>query len=85
MNEMIIKASASLRNDYTSISSLAKKTNEPIFITKNGGSDSVILRYNVIVTREFYLALVGGWVVVEGDFKAFGYGCAGFVGNGDEW
>ena len=33
---MYIKASASLRNDYAAISELAKKINEPIYITKNG-------------------------------------------------
>ena len=33
---MIIKASAALRNDYASISNLAKESNEPIYITKNG-------------------------------------------------
>ena len=33
---MIIKASAALRNDYASISNLAKESNEPVYITKNG-------------------------------------------------
>lgn len=33
---MIIKASTALRNDYAWISNLAKETNEPIYITKNG-------------------------------------------------
>ena len=33
---MIIKASAALRNDYASISNLARETSEPIYITKNG-------------------------------------------------
>ena len=37
--DMIIKASASLRNEYTSISNIAKKTKEPIYITKNGEGD----------------------------------------------
>ena len=40
---MIIKASAALRNDYGSISALAKETKEPIYITKNGSNDLVIL------------------------------------------
>ncbi len=40
---MIIKASASLRNNYSEISKLAKETNEPIFITKNGEGDLVLL------------------------------------------
>ncbi len=40
---MIIKPSASLRNKYTEISLLCHKTNEPIFITKNGEGDLVLM------------------------------------------
>lgn len=40
---MIIKPSASLRNKYTEISKLCHKTNEPIFITKNGEGDLVLM------------------------------------------
>lgn len=57
VNEMIIKASASLRNDYTSISSLAKKTNEPIFITKNGEGDGVFMSIDAFEKREQKLEL----------------------------
>jgi len=42
-NHMIIKPSTSIRNHYSEISSLAKKTNEPIFITNNGEGDLVVM------------------------------------------
>ena len=40
---MIIKPSASIRQNYTAISELCKKTQEPIFLTKNGERDLVIM------------------------------------------
>ncbi|MDE7247206.1 MAG: type II toxin-antitoxin system Phd/YefM family antitoxin [Lachnospiraceae bacterium] len=49
---MIIKASAALRNDYTSISNMAKETKEPIYITKNGEGDLVLMSIDAFERRE---------------------------------
>lgn len=56
-NNMIIKPSASLRNEYTSISDLAKKTKEPIYITKNGEGDLVLMDIEAFEKREQILKL----------------------------
>ena len=54
---MIIKASAALRNNYTSISSLARETKEPIYITKNGEGDLVLMSIEAFERREQVLRL----------------------------
>ena len=54
---MLIKASATLRNDYATISALAKETKEPIYITKNGEGDLVLMSIDAFEKREQMLQL----------------------------
>lgn len=54
---MIIKASAALRNDYSGISNLAKESKEPIYITKNGEGDLVLMSIDAFEKREQMLEL----------------------------
>ncbi len=54
---MYIKASAALRNDYAAISELAKKINEPIYITKNGEGDMVLMSIETYEKREQLLEM----------------------------
>jgi prevent-host-death family protein len=49
---MTIKPSTTLRNDYSSISSMAHQSQEPIFITKNGKGDLVVMSIEAYEERE---------------------------------
>lgn len=54
---MIIKPSTALRNEYNEISALCKEKQQPVFVTKNGEGDLVVMSIEYYTRREEMLDL----------------------------
>jgi prevent-host-death family protein len=64
---MYIQSSTTLRNSYGQISALAHETGEPIYITKNGEGDLVVMSTEAFEQRE--RALEERAMVIEAELR----------------
>jgi prevent-host-death family protein len=64
---MQIKPSASIRQNYNEIAALCKSTGEPVYLTKNGEGDLVVMDIEAFSRREKMLKLREELLSVEED------------------
>ena len=64
---MLIKPSASIRQNYNEIADLCRTTQEPVFLTKNGEGDLVVMDVETFTRREKMLRLREELLAVEED------------------
>lgn len=67
---MKIKPSAAIRNNYNEISELCRVSGEPVYLTKNGEGDLVVMDIESFSRRESMLKLREQLVAVEEDRAA---------------
>ena len=72
---MIIRPSAAIRQNYNEIADMCRKTEEPIFLTKNGEGDLVVMDIDSFSKREKMLKLREELLAVEEDRVAGRSGC----------
>lgn len=62
---MNIRPSAAIRQNYNEIAEICKKTGEPIYLTKNGEGDLVVMDIEAFTRREKMLTLREELLAVE--------------------
>lgn len=62
-----IKPSAAIRKNYNDISKICKETGEPVYLTKNGEGDLVVMDITAFAKRESMLRLRENLVIAEED------------------
>ncbi len=72
---MHIRPSAAIRQNYNEIADLCRKTAEPVFLTKNGEGDLVVMDIETFNRREKMLKLHEELLAVEEDRLAGRDGC----------
>lgn len=64
---MTIKPSATIRNNYNEIAEICKRTKEPVYLTKNGEGDLVVIDIVAYERREKMLKLREELLSIEED------------------
>lgn len=64
---MNIRPSAAIRQNYNEIADLCRKTSEPVFLTKNGEGDLVVMDMETYNRREKMLKLREELLAVQED------------------
>lgn len=72
---MNIRPSAAIRQNYNEIAELCRKTAEPVFLTKNGEGDLVVMDMETYERREKMLKLREELLAVEEDKLMGRTGC----------
>ena len=73
---MDIKPSAAIRQNYNEIANLCRATRKPVYLTKNGEGDLVVMDIESFQRREKMLELRERLLAVEEDRQAGKRGCS---------
>ena len=72
---MNIRPSAAIRQNYNEIAELCRSSHAPVYLTKNGEGDLVVMDIESFTRREKMLALREQLLSVEEDRNAGRHGC----------